>query len=77
MPQLKAALRFGADAVYGALKNYGLRASAGNFSWEELQEALCRDDLSPDMRKKLSALEKSIDADRDNNYLMLGKLKQQ
>lgn len=44
---------------------------------EELQEALCRDDLSPDMRKKLSALEKSIDADRDNNYLMLGKLKQQ
>ena len=44
---------------------------------KELQEALCRDDLSPDMRKKLSALEKSIDADRDNNYLMLGKLKQQ
>ena len=40
MPQLKAALRFGADAVYGALKSYGLRASAGNFSWEELQEAL-------------------------------------
>ena len=40
MPQLKAALRFGADAVYGALKSYGLRASAGNFSWEELQQAL-------------------------------------
>ncbi len=45
LPQLKAALRFGADAVYGALKAYGLRASAGNFSWEELSEALqlCHD----------------------------------
>ncbi len=40
MPQLKAALRFGADAVYGALQNYGLRAFAGNFTWETLAEAL-------------------------------------
>ena len=40
MPQLKAALRFGADAVYGALHAFGLRAFAGNFSWEELKEAL-------------------------------------
>ena len=40
MPQLKAALRFGADAVYGALQNYGLRAFAGNFTEETLAEAL-------------------------------------
>ena len=40
MTQLKAALRFGADAVYGALPAFGLRAFAGNFSWEELAEAL-------------------------------------
>ncbi len=40
MPQLRAALRFGADAVYGALPAFGLRAYAGNFTWEELEEAL-------------------------------------
>ena len=40
MPQLKAALRFGADAVYGALPAFGLRAFAGNFTWEELESAL-------------------------------------
>ena len=38
--QLRAAVRFGADAVYGALKEFGLRAYAGNFTWEELDEAL-------------------------------------
>ena len=40
MEQLKAALRFGADAVYGALPFFGLRAYAGNFTWEQLGEAL-------------------------------------
>ncbi len=40
MAQLKAALRFGADAVYGALPAFGLRAFAGNFTWEELNQAL-------------------------------------
>ena len=40
MAQLKAALRFGADAVYGALPAFGLRAYAGNFTWEQLEEAL-------------------------------------
>ena len=39
MPQLKAALRFGADAVYGGLKQFGLRSFAGNFTPEELQQA--------------------------------------
>ena len=40
MAQLKAAVRFGADAVYGGLPAFGLRAFAGNFSWEELAQAL-------------------------------------
>ena len=40
MAQLKAAVRFGADAVYGALPTFGLRAFAGNFTWEELKQAL-------------------------------------
>lgn len=40
MEQLKAAVRFGADAVYGGLNRFGLRASAGNFDWHELDEAL-------------------------------------
>ena len=40
MPQLRAALRYGADAVYGGLTRFGLRAKAGNFTYEELEEAL-------------------------------------
>lgn len=40
MSQLKAALRFGADAVYGGMKAYGLRAFAGNFDDDELREAI-------------------------------------
>lgn len=41
----------------------------------ELEEALHRSDLTPEMRQKVSALHESIDVERDNNYLMLGKLK--
>lgn len=37
---LKAALHFGADAVYGGMKQYGLRAFAGNFDEEALREAV-------------------------------------
>ncbi len=40
MKQLEAALRFGADAVYGGMRRYSLRASADNFSEEELRRAL-------------------------------------
>ena len=36
---LKAALHFGADAVYGGMKRFGLRAFAGNFDEKELAEA--------------------------------------
>lgn len=38
--KLKTALHFGADAVYVGGNNYGLRASAGNFSDEELKAAV-------------------------------------
>ena len=37
---LRAALHFGADAVYGGMKRFGLRAFAGNFDPDELQEAV-------------------------------------
>ena len=40
MSQLKAAIRFGADAVYGGLSRFGLRASADLFTMESLGEAL-------------------------------------
>lgn len=40
MEQLRAAVRFGADAVYGGMKSYGLRAFAGNFDPDELREAV-------------------------------------
>lgn len=38
--QLRAAVRFGADAVYGGLNRFGLRAAAGNFTFSQLEEAL-------------------------------------
>ena len=41
----------------------------------ELEKALRRNDLTPDMRQKVSTLAESINAERDNNYLMIGKLK--
>ena len=40
MEQLRAALRFGADAAYGGLAGYGLRASADNFTPETLTLAV-------------------------------------
>ena len=40
MEQLKAALRFGADAVYGGLSRHSLRAFAGNFDAAALPEAV-------------------------------------
>ncbi len=38
--KLKAAVRFGADAVYLAGQSFGMRAFAGNFSEEELEGAV-------------------------------------
>lgn len=40
MDALRAALHFGADAVYGGMKRFGLRAFAGNFDPDALQEAV-------------------------------------
>ena len=40
MAQLKAALHFHADAVYGGMERFGLRAFAGNFSRETLPGAV-------------------------------------
>ncbi|MBR6966598.1 MAG: U32 family peptidase [Clostridia bacterium] len=39
---LEAALHFGADAVYGGMKHYGLRAYAGCFEGEKLRDAVRR-----------------------------------
>lgn len=38
--QLRAAVRFGADAVYMGAREYGLRAFAGNFTYEEMARAI-------------------------------------
>ena len=40
MDALRAALHFGADAVYGGMPRYGLRAYAGNFAPDALEEAV-------------------------------------
>ena len=40
MESLRAALHFGADAVYGGMKRFGLRAFAGNFDEDQLREAV-------------------------------------
>ena len=40
MDSLRAAVRFGADAVYGGMKRFGLRAFAGNFDEAALREAV-------------------------------------
>lgn len=40
MEALETALHFGADAVYGGMKHYGLRAFAGNFDEEQLKQAV-------------------------------------
>ncbi len=40
MEALGAALHFGADAVYGGMKRFGLRAFAGNFDEKQLQAAV-------------------------------------
>ncbi len=39
LDKLKTAVRFGADAVYLAGENFGLRARAGNFNIDQLREA--------------------------------------
>lgn len=50
MEKMKMALRYGADAVYLAGKGFGLRAYGGNFSNEELKEAV---DFAHGMNRKV------------------------
>ena len=45
MERLTMALHYGADAVYLAGTQFGLRASAGNFNDEQLREAGVAPDL--------------------------------
>ena len=40
MEKMKAALRFGADAVYLSGKRFGMRAAADNFSVPEIYDAV-------------------------------------
>lgn len=40
LESLEAALHFGADAVYGGMRQFGLRAFAGNFDEEALMQAV-------------------------------------
>ncbi|MFC4651868.1 U32 family peptidase [Lactococcus nasutitermitis] len=40
LEKLKVAIRYGADAVYIGGQAYGLRSRAGNFSFEEMEEAV-------------------------------------
>ena len=40
MEALRAAVHFGADAVYGGMKRFGLRAFAGNFDEAQLRQAV-------------------------------------
>ncbi len=40
LEKMKMAIKYGADAVYLAGPNFGLRAGAGNFSIEEMKEGL-------------------------------------
>ena len=83
----KRTLRGGKYSVYndflGGTSTYWLKHSSGGYYVRnlspqtlkaELQEALGKDNLTPSLRKKLSTLVESIDVDRDNNYLMLGRL---
>lgn len=42
MESLEAALHYGADAVYGGMKRFGLRAFAGNFTEPQLRAAVER-----------------------------------
>ena len=42
LESLEAALHFGADAVYGGMRQFGLRAFAGNFDEEALTQAVER-----------------------------------
>lgn len=72
MEQLITALRFGADAVYGGMERYGLRAFAGNFSPEALFKAVA---YCHERGKKFYVTMNSYPFDEDmEGFLKAGKL---
>ncbi len=72
LEKLKTAFHFGADAVYLAGKNFGLRAFADNFTDEEIIQAT---DYAHNLGKKvyvtLNIFPKNHDFDLLDNYLQL------
>lgn len=62
MEQLKTAFRFGADAAYGGMQKYGLRAFAGNFDLEALKAAT---DYAHDLGKKFYVTMNLLPKDSD------------
>jgi putative protease len=68
MEQLSAALRFGADAVYVGMKDYGLRAFAGNFDDDALQRAVHK---AREAGKKLYVTMNMLPLDRDMDGFLL------
>ena len=68
MEKLKMALLYGADAVYLGGKAFGLRAFGGNFTNEELQEAV---DFAHKLGKKIYV---TVNIFPHNNHYSLEKL---
>ena len=70
--KLKAALLYGADAVYLAGQRFGMRSQAGNFSVEEIFEAVA---LAHSMGKRVYLTRIEADAtDPDTFFPNLDKL---
>lgn len=70
MEKLKTAFHFGADAVYLAGKNYGLRAFADNFTNEEIAEACAyAHNLGKKVYVTLNVFAKNADFANLANYL--------
>ena len=64
--KLRAALRFGADAVYCAGKRFGLRAASANFTEDQLAEAV---ELCHSLGKKLYVTVNILARDREYGEL--------
>jgi len=68
--KLKSAILFGADAVYFAGKNFGMRAAADNFTLEEIEQACL---YAHEKNKKLYLTVNTVPKSRDisdlKNYL--------
>ena len=66
MEKMKMAILYGADAVYLAGKGFGLRAYGGNFTNEELQEAVT---FAHDRNRKVYVTVNIIPRNEDLNGL--------